>query len=50
MIKTEVEYKDLFSNDVKKQLQVSSIIAENYSKRKDKLRKAEEAKKKSRKR
>ena len=48
IINSEVEYRNLFSNNVKKQLQISTIIEENYSKRKGKLRKAEEANKKNR--
>jgi hypothetical protein len=50
IVNTDVEYSNLFSNDIKKQLQISSIISEKFSKRKDKLRKAEAEKKKSRKR
>ena len=42
---TEVEYSNLFSNDVKKQLQISLIIADFFSQKKDKLRKGEEVKK-----
>ena len=47
IVNTEVEYSNVSSNDVKKQLQISTIIAEIFSKRKDKLRKVEEVKKKN---
>ena len=50
IVNNEIEYNDIFTNDIRKQLQISSIIAENFSKRKDKLRKIEEEKRKSKKR
>ena len=47
IVNSDVQYTNLFSNDVNKQLQVSLIIAENFSKRKEKLRKKAEENKKN---
>ena len=35
MVKTKLKYEDLFSSDVQKQLEISSIIFENFKKRKE---------------
>ena len=41
LVKVKVKYDDLFSNDVIKQNEISSIIFENFKKRKDMLKQKE---------